>query len=181
MPVVVTDERKLPLGVHRVQMHRVQASIPYSRNLSREKTFANLAVFEYQRQFYPRNFGGGHLTLGAWQIARASSLACSAAGRSVILPRKDHVFVQVLPVYQHATKLFGSLCFCVALFAYDLVSELRALLLYYGCGEVETTLTHACSARWACFLRVIILYANSRKFSPSKDSRYTVPYQSMAK
>ena len=37
MPVVVTDERKLPLGVHRVQMHRVQASIPYSRNLSREK------------------------------------------------------------------------------------------------------------------------------------------------
>ena len=34
--------------------------IPYSGNLSREKTFANFAVFEYPRKFYPRNFWGGY-------------------------------------------------------------------------------------------------------------------------
>ena len=29
MPVVVTADRKPPLGVHRVEVHRVQANIPY--------------------------------------------------------------------------------------------------------------------------------------------------------
>ena len=29
MSVVVTAGRKFPLGVHRVQVHRVQANIPY--------------------------------------------------------------------------------------------------------------------------------------------------------
>ena len=35
-------------------------NVPYSGNLSREKTFANFAVFEHPRKFYPRNFGGGY-------------------------------------------------------------------------------------------------------------------------
>ena len=51
--------------------------IPYSGNLSWEKTFANFAVFEHPRKFYPRNLGAGTRSgfiLGAWQIARASSL-----------------------------------------------------------------------------------------------------------
>ena len=69
--------------------------IPYSGNLSREKTFANFAVFEHPRKFYPRNFGadtvqGSFNTWGAWQIARASCRAapraevssCSAAGET---------------------------------------------------------------------------------------------------
>ena len=34
--------------------------IPYSGNLSREKTFANIAVFEHPRKFYPRNIWGGY-------------------------------------------------------------------------------------------------------------------------
>jgi len=29
MPVVVNSDMKLPLGVHRVQVHRVQANIPH--------------------------------------------------------------------------------------------------------------------------------------------------------
>ena len=118
--------------------------------------------------------------LEAWQIAHVSSLACVQRAEVHLAPERPGLCTSTSslpPHYQSLMDCFRSLCLCVALFAHNFVSELCALLLLQVWRSVETMPTHACSVWWAqheSFLHEIVFYVNSRKFSPSKDSRSTV-------